>query len=351
LRLSDGTNVALSLSFFNEQCATEYATFTHNYYDPHRYPEQADSKLGIVVVATTLAAAAAFFSLVQGPLNSLVNPKTAFAFITVPPAKWPAPPPAPKADVAPVKPGAASVAAPRTATKKSPGSSRVKVRQARSRAARTTNSFPRSSVFVPPPPPFAFSLPDGRPLSPYDVFPKMQSPATTSKPAPQVKPANQKPAAQEEPPQAKTVSPAKTAAQSPSPATRTEREPEATSAPPATRSTSVREPAATSSAPPSRSAAVTTTAPPPSHPLADTGNVPEREPARTAIHRSIWERPDGLIAPAQQRAVPVDNQLRAPVPGDDSPAQAPRLSTSEQPAHSRGPVPAQAEYEPIPWPE
>src|SRR5262249_47353303 len=150
------------------------------------------------------------------------NPKTSYAFINVPLAKWPAPPPATSPGIAPVKPAATSVVAPKVATKKSRPTSRPKVSQPRARSGRTngnTKYSPRSSVLVPPPPPFPFSLPDGRPMSPYDPFPKMSQPSSSARPA------AQKPAAQAETTHAKTVTPIKAAAQSPAPATRVEREP------------------------------------------------------------------------------------------------------------------------------
>jgi len=371
LRLSDGTNVALSLSFFNENSASEYATFTHNYYDPDRYAQQTDSKLGMLVVATALAAAAAFFSLVQGPFNSLLNPKTSYAFINVPLAKWPAPPPATSPGIAPVKPAATSVVAPQVATKKSRPTSRPKVRQPRARSGRTngnTKNSPHSSVLVPPPPPFPFSLPDGRPMSPYDPFPKMSQPASSARPAAPAKPAAQKPAAQAETTHAKTVTPIKAAAQSPPPATRVEREPAPSATPAVTKSTAAHEPAASTAAPAPHAVPTATATPPQTRSATESQPVdravPEREPARVPNHRTIWERPDAQIGPAQEHAAPVASQLRAPVPGDDPPTPTlAKMSTGDSPAptqakrwtddqpHSGGPVPAQPKYEPIPWPD
>lgn len=59
LRLSDGTNVALSLSFFNDgPVAAPYIPLNRYYYDPQRYYKgQGESHLGVAVVATALAAA------------------------------------------------------------------------------------------------------------------------------------------------------------------------------------------------------------------------------------------------------------------------------------------------------
>src|SRR6185369_15619753 len=64
LRLSDGTNVRLSLSCFNES-TDQYAPFTRNNYnfDRYSYTVKNDSKLGVFLAATILVAMAGFYSL------------------------------------------------------------------------------------------------------------------------------------------------------------------------------------------------------------------------------------------------------------------------------------------------
>jgi len=91
LRLSDGTNVALSLSFFNDGAAANciplnrYAPLNHYYFDPHRYTvhtaAQTGSSLGVVLVATVVVAAAGLYYFLGNnlfkPQHSATSPKSA----------------------------------------------------------------------------------------------------------------------------------------------------------------------------------------------------------------------------------------------------------------------------------
>lgn len=308
LRLSDGTNVALSLSFFNENCASEYATFTHSIYDPHRYPEQTDFKLGMVVIATALAATAAFFSMASGPLNTFVNLKAGLAAITTPLIKSPANQAASTTGALPLKPAVTPKAAPKPAARKAKAVFRSRPKQSGAKTARSARAS-RDPMFVPPPPPFPYTLPNGQDLSPYEPFPTTWPPVARPKPMAQGKPASQgKPTTQSKP-----------AALWNSQSTRLQ---------------------------PDREPAVAATAP------ATQPNV-EREPVKASApaHRSIWERPVQQ-APQEQQSVPaVDDapRLRAPVPGDDGTAPVPTRSPERAaaPVHN-APTP---KFEPIPWPE
>lgn len=65
LRLSDGTNVALSLSFFNDALGGEYATnaasLNRYVYDPSHYAKKNDSGLGFVLLGMTIVVAVGVF--------------------------------------------------------------------------------------------------------------------------------------------------------------------------------------------------------------------------------------------------------------------------------------------------
>lgn len=76
LRLSDGTNVRLSLSFFNDQglgcipvSPPQLIPMTRSSYDPDRYEIRDESKLGLVLFATTIIAVSVLSSMLNGPLN------------------------------------------------------------------------------------------------------------------------------------------------------------------------------------------------------------------------------------------------------------------------------------------
>lgn len=83
LRLSDGTNVKLSLSFFNDEYAVEplpsarakeplCIPMSRSFFDPNRYaPYKAknDSKLGMAICTVVLGVAAGLFIAVDSPLH------------------------------------------------------------------------------------------------------------------------------------------------------------------------------------------------------------------------------------------------------------------------------------------
>jgi hypothetical protein len=84
LRLSDGTNVRLSVSFFNDESGTIFGDavpFARNIYDPHRYSMQTggDSKLGLVLCAMATIVLASYYAYKNCNFNPLA------------PAKLPAP--------------------------------------------------------------------------------------------------------------------------------------------------------------------------------------------------------------------------------------------------------------------
>ncbi|HEY9717323.1 MAG TPA: hypothetical protein V6C69_07640 [Trichormus sp.] len=85
LRLSDGTNVRLSVSFFNDDSGTVFGDavpFTRNIYDPNRYSMQTggDSKLGLVLCAMATIVLASYYAYKNCNFNPLA-----------PTAKLPAP--------------------------------------------------------------------------------------------------------------------------------------------------------------------------------------------------------------------------------------------------------------------
>ncbi|HEY9715117.1 MAG TPA: hypothetical protein V6C72_16725 [Chroococcales cyanobacterium] len=70
LRLSDGTNVALSLSFFNDAVYPMQSQANRFYYDPKRYKEDRDSRLGAFLVAATIIASTCFYGYLHNPFGN-----------------------------------------------------------------------------------------------------------------------------------------------------------------------------------------------------------------------------------------------------------------------------------------
>jgi hypothetical protein len=79
VKLSDGTNVRLSLSFFNDQSVgcipvsqPQIIPLNRSTYDPNRYEVlREEPKLGLVLIATTLIAMAGLYSVLNGPFSPL----------------------------------------------------------------------------------------------------------------------------------------------------------------------------------------------------------------------------------------------------------------------------------------
>lgn len=71
LKLADGTNVVVSLSYFNDATVQNILPLTRNIYDPNRYTVASDSSssLGKVFFTIAMAAVAGFFCLANQPNN------------------------------------------------------------------------------------------------------------------------------------------------------------------------------------------------------------------------------------------------------------------------------------------
>lgn len=70
LKLADGTNVVVSLSYFNDTTVQNVLPLTRNIYDPNRYTVGSDSSsLGKVFFTIVMAAVAGFFCLANKPTN------------------------------------------------------------------------------------------------------------------------------------------------------------------------------------------------------------------------------------------------------------------------------------------
>lgn len=71
LKLADGTNVVVSLSYFNDSTVQNILPLTRNVYDPNRYTVASDSSssLGKVFFTIAMAAVAGFFCLANKPNN------------------------------------------------------------------------------------------------------------------------------------------------------------------------------------------------------------------------------------------------------------------------------------------
>jgi hypothetical protein len=194
LRLSDGTNVVLSVSFFNGTESGAYIPFERCIYDPNRYAMHSDSRLGSVLLATCFIACAGFYSMITGPFNLYAQSKTLVnsiaAFCDGPLFRTGAVSPAipvPKAATvrieAPVlKPAAANtkVSAPRTVTRNMGAVSKAKWSTPRTKSSKAVHAD-RDTMFVPPPP-VTVNVPYGAPFQLYDQMPMIPTAANNSKP-------------------------------------------------------------------------------------------------------------------------------------------------------------------------
>jgi hypothetical protein len=89
LRLSDGTNVALQLSFFNENETSAFVPVNRYVYEPERYSTvHSDSRLGNVIGAILAVAVGGSFLLTKNPLQFVAAKPTpqiaSAAFLSVP---------------------------------------------------------------------------------------------------------------------------------------------------------------------------------------------------------------------------------------------------------------------------
>jgi hypothetical protein len=204
VRLSDGTNVRLSLSFFNDQSVgcipvnqPQFIPLNRSIYDPNRYELRDEPKLGLVLGATALIALAGLYSVLNGPFSpfSPLHWQSTFQSIMSNTGKAPIKTIAAGPGVATLKARPAkldsgssqnatrtdSTPSPRTAaggeTKSQSLSAKPKLpklHQSKSERAfippppNTPAIGQFKNMFVPPPPPMTYALPPGAALLPFD---------------------------------------------------------------------------------------------------------------------------------------------------------------------------------------
>ena len=217
LRLSDGTNVVLSLSFFNDTVAGDCIPFTRSAespnrytYDPNRYTIRSDSKLGIVLFATCLVALAGVYSLTNGPLSKymVTKPFVKSAFIGASSSLLKTIPVNPNLS-APKPPVVAPMESqPKESTssviKVSPRATTGHIRRARERrnpdSWRASNYVrePREEMLVPPPP-ATYVAPYGLPAQFFEQFPGFNGLPNLVKPGSKGEPKTVRPSSKSEP--------------------------------------------------------------------------------------------------------------------------------------------------------
>lgn len=198
LRLSDGTNVVLSLSFFNDTTAGDFIPFTPYSFNPNRYSMHSDSKLGMVLLAICMVGSAAVYSMSNGPLSKYMQAKpivkamatgaggSLLKCIPVNPSL--------------VKPAAVSAAAlvpklppvnfgrtaPKAVISGNGENSRVRSKVKRSGTrSRNSSSMPApNEEMLVPPPPATYVPPYGYPVQIYDQIPTFNFEPRAFKPAP-----------------------------------------------------------------------------------------------------------------------------------------------------------------------
>lgn len=221
LKLSDGTNVKLSLSFFNDNApfvgfagggsgrAADYIPFTRSFYDPDRYSVHTvkpESKLAPVLIGTVVVAMAGFYLAVGLPINSnlqsmqstLATMKSIIANASKPGAVANHAVPSPKSLIAhhPITtPDFVPVSAPPAFVSASGLRSTDNAKPSRhhrhgAKAAQTSSNpahqsrrdmfAPPPPMFVPPPPPTPYTLPSGVPL-PFDQIESLNPSAKPAK--------------------------------------------------------------------------------------------------------------------------------------------------------------------------
>lgn len=79
LRLSDGTNVALSLSFFNDLIGGNCIPLTPCIQDANRYELRSDSNLGLVLFVVSCLAMSGLYYMVTGPFSASVGARAALS--------------------------------------------------------------------------------------------------------------------------------------------------------------------------------------------------------------------------------------------------------------------------------
>ena len=91
LRLSDGTNVVLSLSFFNDPMGAGCIPFSRSIFEPNRYTIQNESRLGFIILAILLISSAGFYSMATRSFSAKMWPQnwsnTAYTSLDSPPSR------------------------------------------------------------------------------------------------------------------------------------------------------------------------------------------------------------------------------------------------------------------------
>jgi hypothetical protein len=190
LRLADGTNVQLSLSFFNDNQPAlanvggggrrpNFTPFNTYVYEPRTYTiHKSESKLPLIMMTTAIVLGATCYGLITGPLSNYFQSKATKSTTSV------------AAKEAVAKPGMTTRAAAKTVTSQhaEPKIAHEAIPEAPETKSESSNSFAtgakkasvatkishhhsaqmqfakaghstRSEMFVPPPPPMAFASP------------------------------------------------------------------------------------------------------------------------------------------------------------------------------------------------
>ncbi len=179
LKLSDGTNVRLSVSLFNDLAGAGYAPFKHYIYDPSRYATRTDPRSGVLILAMLVLSSAGFYSMstessrrlqwqalvnayqsrssLSVPAVNAVHTSTKSVYLKDKEKSLPTISEKAKENVKGANPANGNLNR-RLATKT--GHAQAKAIKA--------NSFMRESTLIPPPPPVPYSLPDRSLLFQYD---------------------------------------------------------------------------------------------------------------------------------------------------------------------------------------
>lgn len=200
LRLADGTNVVLNLSFFNDQdggqfITNQYIPYDRCIYDPNRYVIRGQPRLGFVVFLIAAMAVGGFYYITKGRAGAENGVATASMVPIL--AKRSVHKPAKKLHVTkPAKKASVEVSKPSVAETSKGNSGQVRRRSSESRPRNPRQAppnygsggsgLPRMSGMVPPPPPNTYSLPSIYEYAPFN--PMQPVPAASRKVA---KPHNQ----------------------------------------------------------------------------------------------------------------------------------------------------------------
>jgi hypothetical protein len=224
VRLSDGTNVRLSLSFFNDQgvgcipvSSPQLIPMNRSIYDPNRYELRGEPKLGLVLFATSIIALAGLYSVLNGPFSPF-KWQTAFQSVTaagktanktiaasVHPAMLKAKPAKVDSESAKSVSKDDSNPSPRNVGGGESKSPTARARVAKAHQTRAEHMFipppPNTpslahmkNMFVPPPPPMTYSISPESALLPFDPLQGLApvsaktSHSVTTKSAPKTRP-------------------------------------------------------------------------------------------------------------------------------------------------------------------